>query len=68
MQIYTFPSRVNHYFHDNFLHFTHEILRDITRGTSHVCEVIVELYRNTLKFDEDLPHAVCIVLTRAKAI
>ena len=44
VQIYTFPSRVNHYFHDNFLHFTREILRDITRGTSRVCEVIVELY------------------------
>ena len=31
-----------------FLNFTHEYLRVITRGLSHMCEVIVELYRNYL--------------------
>ena len=55
VQIYTFPSRVNHYFHDNFLHFTREILRDITRGTSRVCEVIVELYRIYHDY-QHIPH------------
>ena len=53
MQIYTFPSRVNHYFYDNFLHFTREILRDTTRGTSRVCEVIVELYRSSSDDEDD---------------
>ena len=42
-------TRSIHYFHDNFLHFTREILRDITRETC-VCEVIVELYRSMKLF------------------